>query len=341
MSVEIAKSSTNYKKLNAKNVLNQLKRKVISFISYKKLILIFFSSFLLYIMLKDVELNEILTSIKSANVTLLIIAFSLHAIGLTISAFRWKLLLKTLKVKSSISYLIRSYLVATFFNHFIPSTIGGDSVRAYDSYKLGKDKTKGLVVIMIDRFLGLLALIILVIVSTFLSIEVSSKIPSLTLWITFFSLAAAFVISFILWPPISLFIKIKDNSNKLISKIGKILYKFGNAFAQFSNNKRVLFKSLILSFLLQANVVFYYYLISVALGFDVHIINFSLIIPLTVFVLMIPISVNGIGLRENVLFFFFSFFGIAKTQVIAFAWIEFSMLLLLGVIGGVIYVLRK
>ena len=41
------------------------------------------------------------------------------------------------------------------------------------------------------------------------------------------------------------------------------------------------------------------------------------------------------------LFFFFSFYGIPKTEAIAFAWIEFSMLLLLGIIGGIVYAFRK
>ncbi len=307
----------------------------------KKIILILFSSLLLYFMLKDVQFSEIIFSIKTANLTLLFIAFSLHAIGLTISAFRWKLLLKSLNVNSNIFYLIKSYLVATFFNHFIPSTIGGDSVRAYDSYKLGKNKSKGLVVIMIDRFLGLLALLVFVVFSTFLSIEITSLIPDLTLWLAFFSLAAIGVLIFLLWPPVKTFYKLSYSSNKILSKIGTLFLKIGNSFAQFSNKKKVLIKALGLSLLLQANVVFYYYLISVALGFDIHIFNFSLIIPLTIFIMMIPISVNGIGLRENVLFFFFSFFGIAKTQAIAFAWIEFGMLLLLGIIGGIVYAFRK
>ncbi len=322
------------------NILHKAKR-ISSLFLQKKFYLILISFLLLYLILKDANINEIIKSIKSANLTLLIIAFSLHAIGLTVSAIRWKMLLKSLNVKSKISYLVKSYLVATFFNHFIPSTIGGDSVRAYDSYRLGKDKTKGFVVVMIDRFLGLLALLFLVIGSTFFSVEISSQVPSLTLWILFFSLAAGMVLSLVLWPPMKLFEKLRNRPNKIIAKIGSILYKVGSAFSQFSNNKKVLLKSLALSFLLQANVIFYYYLISVSLGFDVHIINFSLIIPLTIFVLMIPISVNGIGLRENVLYFFFSFFGIAKTQVIAFAWIEFSMLLVLGIIGGIVYVLRK
>jgi len=307
----------------------------------KKIFLIFASVFLLAFLLKDVNISEIFLSLKLSNKYILIFAFSLHAVGLAISAIRWKILLQSLSVNSKIFYLIKSYLVATFFNHFIPSTVGGDSVRAYDSYKLGNNKTKGLTVILVDRFLGLLTLLIFVLISTFFSLELTSQIPNLKLLLIFLSLSSVFIIWLILSPPLKLFNRIHHNSNKYISKLGSILVKVGEAFLQFSQNKKVLFKALLLSFLLQGNVILYYYLISVALDFDIHILNFSLIIPLTIFILMIPLSINGIGLRENVLFFFFSFYGITKSQAIAFAWIEFSMLLALGLIGGLVFVFRK
>ncbi len=329
----------NYKNLlgfkfsNFKNFLRNILR--------KKLFLFLVSSFLLYILLKDTEFDKIIFSIENANIYLLVFAFSLHAFGLTISAYRWKMLLNSLKVNSNIHYLIKSYLVAIFFNHFIPSTIGGDGSRAYDSYKLGNDKAKGLAVVLVDRLLGLLALLVFVIISIFLSVEISQIIPNIYILLFITTGAAAFIIFFILYPPVKMFYRIKSSKIKLVSKIGSSFFKLGKAFKKFSNKKKILLNALTLSFLLQANVIIYYYIISKALGFDIQIINFSLIIPLTIFITMFPFSINGIGIRENALFFFFSFFGIAKSEAIAFAWIEFGMLLLLGVIGGIVYMFRK
>jgi len=319
-----------------KNVLN-LWKKIFS----KKIILAILSGVLLFLLLHDVNFSHILASIKNADKPILLLAFSLHAVGLTISAVRWKLLLNSLSIDSKIVFLIKSYLVATFFNHFIPSTVGGDSVRAYDSYKLGNDKTKGLTVVIVDRFLGLLTLLIFVLISTFFSIEVVSKIPNLTIWLIGISFAAGINVWLIFSPPIKLFTRISNSNNKFISKIGSILLKIGNAFNDFSSKKKVMFKAFFLSVFLQLNVILYYYLISVSLGFNIHFINFSFIIPLTIFVLLIPISINGIGLRENILFFFFSFYGISKAQAIAFAWLEFGMLLILGLIGGLVFMLRN
>ena len=41
-------------------------------------------------------------------------------------------------------YLMRSYAVAMFFNNLLPSTIGGDGYRAFDTSKSGIPKAKAL-----------------------------------------------------------------------------------------------------------------------------------------------------------------------------------------------------
>lgn len=277
----------------------------------------------------------------SANIWILLLAFSLHGIGLYVSALRWHILLGAQNVDSKVSFLFKSYLVATFFNHFLPSTVGGDSVRAYDSYKLGKDKADAFAVVIVDRFMGLLTLLIFVIISMFFTDQITEKIPDLNLWVALLIAGFLGIIWFVFTPDLKIFEYLKNSGNKIIAKIGSLLYKIANAFWQFSSKKSILFKALLLSIILQTNVVFYYYLISVGLHFNIPLYNFFLIVPLTIFIMMLPISVNGIGLRENALYFFFSFYGILKSQSIAFAWIEFAMLLLLGVIGGITYVLRK
>jgi len=302
---------------------------------------IFISGILLYFIVKDVNFEEIFESFKSSNKLILVFAFSLHGVGLLISAIRWKVLLHAQGVSSKLGFLIKSYMVATFFNHFMPSTVGGDSVRTYDSWRLGENKAKALAVVMVDRFSGLLTLLIFVIIATFFTEKITSQIPNLTLWLTILSMGAISIVWFILSPPLSLFEKLLQSNNSIIKKIGSILHKIGSAFSQFSTKKSALLKAIGLSVLLQANVVFYYFLISEALNFNIDIINFFLIVPLTIFIMMIPISLNGIGLRENALFFFLSFYGIVKSQAVTFAWLEYGMLLILGILGGIVYALRK
>jgi hypothetical protein len=102
-----------------------------------------------------------------------------------------------------------------------------------------------------------------------------------------------------------------------------------------------LVKALVLSMLLQVNVIIHYYLIALALGLSLPFYSFFLIIPLATVIMMVPISVNAIGIRENVFAFFFAPFGILVPQAVAFAWLAYGMVLIQGVLGGIVYGLRR
>jgi hypothetical protein len=56
---------------------------------------------------------------------------------------------------------------------------------------------------------------------------------------------------------------------------------------------------------------------------------------------MIPISINGVGLRENIFVFIMSNYQLHKSFAIAMAWIDYGMIVLLGIIGGIVYVMRN
>jgi acetyltransferase-like isoleucine patch superfamily enzyme len=93
--------------------------------------------------------------------------------------------------------------------------------------------------------------------------------------------------------------------------------------------------------LLQIAVILHYYLISEALGLQIPFIKFWVIIPIALFVQLIPVSINGIGIRENLFVFFLGLFGASAASAIAFSWIAYGMVLILGLFGGILYVLRK
>lgn len=299
------------------------------------------SALLFYYIVHDVDFGRIVESIKSADHLILVFAFFLHFIGLMLSSFRWKILLRAQKINIGIMYLFRSYLVATFFNHFLPSTIGGDSVRAYDSWKTGENKENALTVVILDRFLGLLTLLIFAIISIIFSPDLSTKIPGINFWVIVLSLGALILIWFIFSPPIRFISNLGEKDIPVISKISGFINKIDNSFNKFSNKKDKIIYSILLSILLQLNVVFYYFLISESLGLGIEFIDYFLIVPLTIFITMIPISLNGIGLRENALFLFLAPFSVIKAEAVAFAWVEYGMLLVLGIIGGIVYTLRK
>lgn len=302
---------------------------------------ILISTVLIYWILRGTNFKEIFLAIGSANFFLVAVSFSLHFIGFYVSAIRWKLLLQAQGVETKIGYLIKSYIVSTFFNNLLPSIIGGDTIRAYDSYKAGKSKSGAVAVVFVDRFLGLFALMVFALITVFLASDITSRIPYLFLWVVLGFLLMALVIWIIFFPSKKLLGFVSKIKIPFSAKLQRILEKIIEAFWTFKGQKKVLFKALGLSFILHANVITYYFVISASLNFSVPYYYFFLIVPLSIFIMMLPISINGIGLRENTFFFFLSVFAVSKPEAIAFAWIEYGMIITLGVIGGIVYALRK
>lgn len=299
------------------------------------------SAVLIYWILSGTNFKEIFISMSSANFILIILAFSLHFIGFYISAARWRLLLKAQGVNARISFLIKSYLVSSFFNNLLPSTVGGDTVRGYDSYKAGASKPGAVAVIFVDRFLGLFVLMIFALAAVSFAVKITAQSPLLFLWVSLAFLLMTLIVWIIFFPSKKLLDLVDKIRVPFSAKLQRILEKTIEAFWIFKGQKIVLFKALGLSFLLQVIIIFYYFLISSALNFPVSYYNFFLIVPLSIFIMMLPISINGIGLRENIFFFFLSAFAVTKAESIAFAWIEYGMVIMLGLIGGIMYMIRK
>ena len=295
------------------------------------------SAGLIYWILQGTNLTEIWAAIQSANLQLLVLAFSLHILGYTISAYRWRLLLRSRGSDSSIMFLVESYIVGAFFNNLLPSTIGGDVYRAYDSYRLGQSKSNALAVVFVDRFLGLLALMVFALLALLSSNQLTENIPYLLLWVVLGTAGMLTFVWLIFMPPKWLPRFVANLNIPFGNKIKSII----QAFLDFEGQRTVLLKAFVLSAMLQANVILHYYLISQALNLSIPFFSFFLIIPLATVITMLPISVNGIGVRENVFIFFFAAFAVTKPEAVAFSWLAYGVVVLQGVLGGLIYAFRQ
>jgi hypothetical protein len=58
-------------------------------------------------------------------------------------------------------------------------------------------------------------------------------------------------------------------------------------------------------------------------------------------VMMIPVSINAIGVREAIFVNMFGLYGVSSADALAFSWMSFILITVLGVIGGLVFMLRK
>ena len=113
---------------------------------------------LLAVLFSRVDVSRLWAVARQASSRWLGAALLLYLAMVLSSAVRWGVLLRAQHVRLPFSFLTQSFLVATFFNNFLPSNIGGDVIRITDTAPAAGSKTLATTVVLIDRGLGLLGL---------------------------------------------------------------------------------------------------------------------------------------------------------------------------------------
>ncbi|HEX6903289.1 MAG TPA: lysylphosphatidylglycerol synthase transmembrane domain-containing protein [Thermoanaerobaculia bacterium] len=257
---------------------------------------------------------EVAAAFRSADPRFILLAVLLNPLGYVASVNRWRLLIRAQGGDASLSFLTRSFLVGVFFNNLLPSTIGGDAVRVVDTARSGVDRARAVAVVFVDRFVGLLALMLFALVGLLLSGRLADRVPALYAWVLGGALAMAAVAGLLFLPS-----------------------RRAGALRAFQGQGRVLAGAFAWSLLLQTLVVFNGYLLARALRVPISLPYFFLIVPLALFVMMLPVSINAIGVREGVWAFFFAAFGVAAAKGVAVAWLDYGMVLVQALIGGIVY----
>ena len=311
----------------------------------KKYLLVFakvcLSFGLIYWLLRGADLQTIWQTVQSANPWFLLLAFAMFYVGFALMVLRWRILLRLEDLDAPFWYLFRSVNIAVLFNNLLPSIIGGDAYRMYDVWRLGASKTKSVAVILIDRFLGMFALVTYGAVAALLVPEATAAIPGLPLYLGGILCAMLVIMWMVFGSGEKLLRWFLGIESRLLSIPQRIVRKVSDALALYKGRGDALVKGLLISYGIQFNVVVHFIVITLALGLDVPPLAMFVIIPVATLIMLMPVSINGIGVREAILVFMFGIYGVSAESAIAFAWVWLAMLLGQGVVGGIVFMFRK
>ena len=297
---------------------------------------------------------EIVQVFRQSNVNygFIALSFIMNCIVIYLMVLRWKMLLHTQKISISQSFLLGSYLVGCFFNIFLPTSIGGDIYRIYDTSKFkNSSKLKAASVILMDRFTGLIVIMIyLMAVLSFGFLRISYVEFMVGKWtlsdqiliilIIIFFILLILVILIMLFPDL---FKLK----KLFRKI-KFLRRWENKFRQiydtfkeFKKFKFILFINILLSFVLQFAFTLCYYFAGLSFGIrELSILSFIFIVQLINILTMLPISIGGVGIREGAFVVLVGALGGSKEIAAIVSLVVLIILLVPSIAGGIIYAIR-
>lgn len=295
---------------------------------------------LLVYLLQSVDLSDVFAHVLEGEHTVFGVAVLIYATVVVLSTVRWKVLLDALGATATFKTLCQSYMVASFFNNFLPSNVGGDVVRVRDAAKAAGSHTASLTVAVLDRVIGFVALYFIAAAAFLTGGEMvrglaGARVILVGLTALFIVLGGIFLRSGLV--------------TAVIKRVG--LRRFPWAYERFISvqtavnsyraRKAALIKAFLLSLILQFLGVAYFFMVATALKIPLDFAACLLMVPLCTLIQAIPISFNGWGLREGVYVVYFNQVGLPRESALAFSIVAAGLVVVLSITGMFVWLGRK
>jgi len=300
---------------------------------------ILISCVLIYAFVYSYDLSKLWELLSRLNLSLYFISLFLIILGVFISTYKWSILLKALGISLPFLDLLRLYYAGCFFNMFLPGVVSGDIIRLELFRKQTGLLMRGGISVLAERFSGVLALWVIASVSFLFNQELFSGsfiryilyfivlITSISLLSILFFSATKKVLYFIAAKLEGFNLAIVSNPFKKIIAIADVMV----------SNKNGMIKVFTISLLFQMLSVVIKIIISLALSVEINWWLFFLLAPITTTLLMIPITFQGIGLREWSHVVLFGMVGVATHEILAVSTVVFSLTIANSLFGGIVY----
>jgi hypothetical protein len=222
----------------------------------------------------------------------------------------------------------RYYLIGSFFNNFMPSSIGGDVVRIAEASKYTKLPIETGISVIVERSYGLITTVAIGATFIIANRDIVDFVQfDRILWPSIF-LISFFLLIITLRKKIPFFMSmLKFEKVKKIYEI-IILYK---------KHQKTFFKSILFSSLFQLTAITFNYAVAYVLNIKVPFVYFFMFVPIVSLAWALPISVNGIGVRECAYVYLFSHVGMSTAEALSLSFMVYLIISFSSIIGGIIY----
>jgi uncharacterized protein (TIRG00374 family) len=278
---------------------------------------------LLAYLLTLIDLDQLFERLRNLKFRYLALAYVLLLAQVGFSSLKWQLILRSDGVVMRLAFLVKTYLIGSFVSLFLPTSFGGDVYRVVAARGVNRDMVKSASSVLFDRLSGFFALISICLLG-YVALPAQ---PYEQLVLIIYGLG---VTGFLVLSSDTAISFVNRFSTTIVRKAAQVLVSFRN----YRTNLRTLALVLLIAFLFQANVVVINKVYTLALGIDVAFSLLIVIIPLIYLTEVLPISINGLGVRESAFAFFFMMNGLSVEDGIAVSLLIVAERYLLGLLGG-------
>lgn len=291
------------------------------------------SGVLVWLLVRHLDLASLAREIVAVEPIALVSAAVLLFVLLAPQAFRWSVVLSTMGDPRGLRVSLPLTMIGLFFSQTLPTSIGGDGMRAWELHRDGVAVSKAVSSVLIDRAAGLLGICLLITATLPLLWDIvpNPAVRSgvvLLLAVGYAGIAVALLL------------------DRLPERLRRFRVVRGVAALSTGLRAVILAPRAALG-ALGASLVFQLGVVAVifALAHGIHLAVTPaaclVIVPVANLSALLPISISGWGVREGAFVAGFGLVGVAAADAIAVSVLFGLLMMLVGIAGGLVWLARR
>ena len=290
---------------------------------------------LFFFIVDNIELNKTIEILKQASAIFIFFAISVQVLQVLVANIRWYMILNFMSIHVKYFKLLRYLWIGLFFNQTLPSSVGGDAMRGYCLYNSQRCTiSESTIVVLLDRFVGLLGLAFLILLLSPLSLYLLPGEASKELILSAISL-------FFILIGIIFTLDVNPFMRRIIPQKFEALFSFSKSSRGLVFSKSPGISMTILSLCIHILSIVSVYLLAISMGLTVTWMSLLLIIPLVIFFIALPISIAGWGVREGIMVLGLGYLGVSSEEALALSIVFGLSTLIVSIPGSAIWLLES
>jgi uncharacterized membrane protein YbhN (UPF0104 family) len=273
-------------------------------------------------------LGKVWADLTSLDGGLYALAGGLFFMGVVLRSLRWQVMLRDFEINTSLGQLLAIYTIGIFFDNLLPTGIGGDIVRALELRRESQRGAQAVSSVLANRLVGIFTMSSLGLVALLTNPGI---FPAIVTW-SVGGFAVAIVIGvWLVRRDMLTWLSERLPFARPVTDHPKLRDLHATATAYSGGT---LLCAVLISVLFTLSLVITQYTIARAIGVELGVKYFAVAAPVIGAVTMLPISFNGLGVREGVYQFLFSSVGVASSAAVAMSLAFYGLRLFVGFLGG-------
>ncbi len=259
-----------------------------------------------------------------------------------LGALRWYLLLRVQEIRLTYRRVVQLFMIGAFFNLFMLGTVGGDVVKAYYLLReTSQQKAVAFLTILMDRLIGLIALIVLSAVIIGFQYQLFLQSPATRALLIFVTLILAVATGALLF---SFVVTGFGLAHKLPARFparGKII-ELAAAYHLYAHAWRASLAAFALSICAHLTSFVMFYFAARAFTDAISVRNILTVMPIVNTITALPISLSGVGVREGLFETLLGdLYGVTAQVATLVSLTGFMFIVSASALGGIVYLLYR